>query len=70
MIYLPFKGLIINNTHSDTPLHFSHLADTLIQNDLKEQLGLSALLKGDRQIFHLVGSGIQTIDLSLPAHRY
>ena len=27
-------------------LHFSHLTDALIQNDLQEQLGLSALLKG------------------------
>jgi hypothetical protein len=26
--------------------HFSHLADALIQSDLQEQLGLSALLKG------------------------
>ena len=26
--------------------HFSHLADTLIQSDLQEQLGLSASLNG------------------------
>ena len=28
------------------------------------KLGLSALAQGHRQIFHLVGSGIQTSDLS------
>lgn len=34
-------------------LHFSHSADTLIQRDLQEKLGLSA------------GSGIKTRDLSV-----
>jgi hypothetical protein len=37
-----------------------HLADALIQSDLQEQLGLRAL---HQQIFHPVGSDIQTGDL-------
>jgi hypothetical protein len=32
-------------------LHVSNLADTLIQSNLQEQLGLSALLKGTDRFF-------------------
>ncbi|KAK6317390.1 hypothetical protein J4Q44_G00127900, partial [Coregonus suidteri] len=56
-------------------LHFSHLADALIQSDLQEQLGLSALLKGTFTSFsrrsyperltnwciHPIASGITTL---------
>ena len=34
-------------------LHLSHLANVLFQSDLKEQLGISALLKGTSTDFSL-----------------
>lgn len=46
-------------------LHFSHLADSLLQSDLQEQVQLSALLKGMWRDFHLVGLGIWSSDRSI-----
>jgi hypothetical protein len=47
------------------------LPDTLIQSDLQEKLGLSALLKGTLTdfFFHLVGLGIQTSNLLVTGTR-
>ena len=51
-------------TLPETPLERGHGQGQPLSTVTLEQLGLSALLKGT-YIFHLVGSGIQTSDLSV-----